>query len=75
MLEIEARIVSAGMKELGIEELEEMSQCIPDQIESWTKARKKEFLDELSIATPTRFSKNTFEANIPLHIYIARRHW
>jgi hypothetical protein len=36
------------MKELGIEELEEISQCVPHQLESWTKAKKKEYLDELA---------------------------
>ena len=36
------------MKELGIEELEEMSQCVPHQFESWTKAKKKEYLEELA---------------------------
>ena len=48
VLEVEARIVAAGMKELGIEELEEMSQCVPDQTESWSKAKKKDFLHDLS---------------------------
>ena len=43
MLEVEARIVAAGMKELGIEKLEEKSQCVPDQTESWSKAKKKDF--------------------------------
>ena len=47
-MEIEARIVAAGMMELGIAELEETSHCVPEQIESWTKEKKKEFLDELS---------------------------
>jgi hypothetical protein len=36
------------MKELGLEELGETSQCVPEEIESWTTVRKKEFLDELS---------------------------
>ena len=48
VLEIDAQIVAAGMKELGIEELEEMSHCVPDQIDSWSKAKKKDFLDDLS---------------------------
>ena len=48
ILEVEARIVAAGMKELRLEELGETSQCVPEEIESWTTVRKKEFLDELS---------------------------
>ncbi|CAB4040114.1 Hypothetical predicted protein, partial [Paramuricea clavata] len=48
ILELEARIVAARMKELGIKELEEMSQCVPHQFESWTKAKKKEYLEELA---------------------------
>ena len=31
VLEVESHIVAAGMKELGIEELGEMSHCVPDQ--------------------------------------------
>ena len=48
VLEVEGRIVAAGVKELGIEELEEMSQCVPDQTESWSKAKKKDFPHDLS---------------------------
>lgn len=48
LLEVESRIVAAAMKELGIEELEEMSQIVPNQIEKWTKAEKKDYLNKLS---------------------------
>ncbi|XP_028416821.1 uncharacterized protein LOC114541028 [Dendronephthya gigantea] len=40
VLEIEAHIVAAGMKELHIEELEEQSLFVADQIDRWTNGRK-----------------------------------
>ena len=47
ILEVEARIVAARMKELGIEEVEEVSILVPEEIENSTRAKKKEFLHDL----------------------------
>ena len=47
-LELESRIVAAGMQELGMEDLDEVPESVLSNVQNWTNSEKKEYLTKLS---------------------------